>query len=139
MGSTPGVTSPNLGAVLGYRGEDVELFLMRSQVEQAAACDHLAAARARLEQLRAELAASTELRDRLGDLVLEAQREAWLRRAEVDRIVAGLAEQAEATAERIVEEARSKAAANRSGAGPAAEVRGDVVDLSTRRGHDGVR
>lgn len=136
MGSTPGVTSPNLGAVLGYRGEDVELFLMRSQVERSEACDRLAAARAGLEQLRDELAASTELRDRLGDLVLEAQRAAWARRAEVDRAVAEIAAQAEATAGQIVDEARAEAAARFADHPSAADPCG-VIDLSARRGNDG--
>jgi cell division septum initiation protein DivIVA len=136
MEVTPSSASLDVGTLLGYRGEDVEAFLARARAERAAAASALAAARVHLDELRAQLAVTTELRDRLGDLVVDAQRAAKARRAELDEAVATIAQRAEAEAARILAAARAEAAALHPGTTPQHDPsvgEGGTLDLSNGR------
>lgn len=114
MGSLPNSASHDVGTILGYLGEEIDAFLTRARSEQIAVSAAVAAGRAEVESLRATLASATLLRDRLGNLVLEAQREAAARRTAVDHVVAEIVQAAEAEAERILTAARAEAATLRA-------------------------
>lgn len=128
MGSLQSSTGRELGTVIGYRGEDLDIFLSNARAEKESLEAAVAGARSEQAALEEQLASATELRNRLGELVLEAQREAQVRRAEVDESIAEIVGAAEAEAERVLIQARREAAALRAGVMPA-QVNGHVGEV----------
>ena len=123
-----------IGQVQAYRIDVVEAFLEAAAAERERLQVAVADAHARLVAARDRLAEITELRNRLGTMVLDAQHVVIRRRADVETAVARIVDAAEAEAGAILATARAEAAALRSRAAVRLATGVDepapVIDLS---------
>lgn len=115
MDTTQGGVACDAGSLLAYTPDQVDDLFQRARAERDALRREVDEARDRLAARRAGVAETTAFRDRLGDLVVDAQRLAAARREAAAATIAAIVEAAEREAESLLASAREAAAADRNG------------------------